>query len=158
MVTAGTLYKRPVFTGANGLTLLRNELLKTIERFDWDLRAWVVFPNHYHFVAVSPDEGNSLRRLVQAIHSQTARQVNQLDQEPGRKVWFQYWDTCITFDQSYFARIHYVITNPVKHGFVQNAADYSYGCARWIEDREKMSFLRRVRSYRCDKVRVNDDF
>lgn len=158
MVTAGTLHKQPVFRGATRLSLLRDELLRTIERFNWDLRAWAVFPNHYHLVAVSPDDGDSLRALIQAFHSATARGVNKLDQEPGRKVWFQYWDTCIAHDSSYFARMHYVITNPVKHGIVQNADDYLYGCSRWIEEREQKSFLSRVRSYRCDTVRVVDDF
>ena len=34
-----------------------------------------------------------------ALHSLTAREVNRLDANPGRKVWHNYWDTELTYEK-----------------------------------------------------------
>jgi len=53
MVTAGTYYKAPFFRGADRLKYLCGMLLEFAEKYAWQLQAWAVFPNHYHFVALS---------------------------------------------------------------------------------------------------------
>jgi len=53
MVTAGTYLKQPIFRGAQRLECLCDLLLELAEKYGWDLQAWAVFPNHYHFVALS---------------------------------------------------------------------------------------------------------
>jgi len=114
--------------------------------------------NHYHFVAASPKDATSLRRMIGALHTLTARDVNLLDGAPDRPIWFQFWDTCLTYPASYFARLHYVMDNPVKHGLVTAAEDYEFCSAREFKARATPAFARRVLSYRCDRVTVADDF
>ena len=41
-------------------------------------------------------------------NSTTAHEVNQLDGVKGRKVWHNFWDKQITFENSYWARLNYV--------------------------------------------------
>ena len=65
--------------------------------------------------------GGSLRDLVREIHSRTAIALNRHDATPGRKVWHNFWDTRLTHERSYFARLNYVHQNPVKHGLVTAA-------------------------------------
>jgi putative transposase len=124
MVTAGTYRKEDLFRTPERLTILQDHLLSLAPAYGWQLQAWAVFSNHYHFVALSPGDANSLRSLVRHLHSITARQVNSLDHTPGRKVWFEYWDTHLTYERSYLARLNYVHQNPVRHGLVTTAADY----------------------------------
>src|SRR6185295_13265442 len=41
-----------------------------------------------------------------------------IDNATGRQVWYNFWDTKLTFENSYLARLNYVHQNPVKHGLV----------------------------------------
>ena len=158
MVTAGTYRKRPLLCSEEKLDLVRDALLEVAGHYGWRLQAWAVLPNHYHFVAVAPDEPESLSSFIRHLHSDTARRLNRLDDASGRRVWYQYWENMITFERSYLARLKYVHFNPVKHGLVQEPTAYRWCSAKWFEVNASASFVRTVRSFRIDRVRVADDF
>ena len=67
-----------------------------------------------------------LDRFISSFHKFTASQWNRSENKPGRKVWYNYWDTCIRSEEDYLARLKYVFWNPVKHGLAQNPEDYRY--------------------------------
>jgi len=90
MVTAGTYRKAPLFDSPWALDFLHNTLLDVCEKHGWKLQAWAVFPNHYHFVANSPPDSNTLRALIRELHSLTARGLNIHVGDTGRKVWHEY--------------------------------------------------------------------
>jgi putative transposase len=50
MVTGATLHKDHAFNTAEKLSLVENELLTLAKIYEWQLEAWAVFVNHYHFV------------------------------------------------------------------------------------------------------------
>ncbi len=50
MVTTGTYHKAHIFCDADRLTCLESSLLALAREYDWELEAWAVFSNHYHFV------------------------------------------------------------------------------------------------------------
>jgi len=158
MVTAGTYQKAPYFRREQRLTLLCEGLLRLTREHGWQLQAWAVFPNHYHFVATSPPEAQSLRALLRRLHAGTAKEINQLDHAPGRKVWFEYWDTRITNERSYFARLNYVHRNAVHHELVREPTLYAWCSAGWFAREAPASFRRTVMQFPCDRVRVVDDF
>jgi len=158
MVTAGTLHKEMFFKGADRLGLLQNHLFSLSEKFGWELQAWALFPNHYHFIAKAPDDAKTLKILVRQFHSLTARELNQLDNLSGRKVWFQYWDTCLTYEKSYYARLNYVMNNPVRHGLASVASAYRFCSAGWFETESDQGFVNKVRSFQYDQVRLQDEF
>ncbi|HEV2224220.1 MAG TPA: transposase, partial [Candidatus Acidoferrales bacterium] len=114
MVTAGTYQKQPFFSSAKRLTYLHDSLLHFAARYGWRLEAWTVFPNHYHFIAISPKKAATLPRFISHLHTFTAKEINRDDEAPGRKVWFQYWDSRITYQRSYLARLSYVHSNAVR--------------------------------------------
>jgi putative transposase len=133
-------------------------LLNTAEKHSWKLQAWAVFPNHYHFVAISPGDAPSLRTLIQELHSLTAREINRLDRTPSRKVWFEYWDSRITFEKSYFARLSYVHQNAIHHGLVSLARDYPWCSAAWFERTANTGLYRTIASFTGKGVKVRDDY
>src|SRR5271169_3606666 len=90
MVTCGTYLKQHHFRGDKRLSFLCDALLRVAAEYEWNLQAWAVFSNHYHFVALSPPQPENLRDLLKKFHSETALQANHRDGAPGRQVWFQY--------------------------------------------------------------------
>jgi len=157
VVTAGTYRKEHHFAEVERLTLLHDTLLEVAEEFDLLLEAWAIFSNHYHYVGRFDSE-EKLELLTRKLHAVTSRQVNRMDQAPGRKVWFSYWQTKLTFEESYLARLHYVHHNPVHHGLVREAKSYPYCSASWFEKNADPSWYKVVTSFPIDRVSVPDDF
>lgn len=158
MVTAGTYEKRFYFNTPARLTLLQDRLHSCATELGWTLQAWAVMANHYHFIAGSPDEPSSLRRFLNKLHMTTAKAVNQLDQTSGRKIWFEYWDTHLTFERSYLARLRYVHENPVHHRIVSDAQQYRWCSAAHFAETAPHSFGRTVAAMPIDNLEVKDDF
>ena len=158
MVTAATFYKQSIYDSPSKLNQLQNTLFDVVQAYGWELQAWALFTNHYHFVARSPEDDVSLKRLIQRLHSQSARLINQIDRSPGRRVWFQYWDTCLTYESSYYARLNYVHNNPVKHGLVPVAEQYPFCSAKWFREDAEEELYDKVISVPYDRVNVRDDF
>jgi putative transposase len=101
---------------------------------------------------------STLRQLVRHLHSDTARTINAEDSAPGRRIWFEYHDTHLTFEKSYLARLNYVMNNPVKHGLVPVATQYPWCSAGWFEQHAVPSFYKRITQLNTDQVQVPDDF
>lgn len=158
MVTGATLHKQHFFRGCERLSLLQENLLKFFVYYGWEVSAWAVFSNHYHVVAKSPESAKSLSDLLKQFHAQASKAVNALDGVAGRQVLYQYRDKCLTYEKSYFARLNYVNQNAVKHGLVRTAADYPYCSAARFQQHFRSAFLRKLASYKYDRVKEWDDF
>ena len=161
MVTAGTYLKEHFFRGEDRLDHLEGLLLSLARHYRWDIEAWAVFSNHYHFVAHSPPDGTnatSLRTFLSRLHTQTAIEVNKQDGTPGRKVWYNFWDSRLTYEKSYLARLHYVHGNPVRHKLVPVAHQYPWCSAAWFERTASPAMVQTIYSFKIDKVEVLDDF
>lgn len=158
LVTAGTLHKQHLFHGNERLQLLQKELFASVEAHGWDLQAWALFSNHYHFIAQAPANATSLRSILRRLHSATSRELNRMDKQHGKQVWFQFWDTCLTYEASYYARLNYVHNNAVHHGLVADAMQYEFCSAAWFAARAAPAFYRKVRSYKYDTIKIEDDF
>jgi putative transposase len=160
-VTASTYQKARHFCGAKRLRVLHRGLLTVTGKFGWQLEAWAVFSNHYHFVAHSPvnaDEASSLSTMLSLLHVKIAEWVNRLDATPGRRVWFNFWDTRLTHQRSYLARLNYVHQNTVKHGLVPVAWQYQWCSAAWFERSASPALVKSIYRFKIDRVSVADDF
>ena len=129
IITGGTLYKQHLFNRGRSLRILESLRFKAARSFGWALEAWALLSDHYHLIASGHDEPRALSRWMQRVHSLSAEAINGIDNCRGRRVWYQYWDTCLTFEASYWAKLNYVTNNPVKHGFVDTASNYPYNQA-----------------------------
>jgi putative transposase len=137
LVTAGTYLKKHHFRTPAFLDWLQDELLSVAHEFGWELETWAVFSNHYHFVGHSPsscDVATSLSNMLAALHRRTSGPINQVENRSAQKVWYNFWDTKLTYHKSYLARLNYVHQNPVKHGLVPVANQYPWCSARWFEE------------------------
>ncbi len=160
-ITASTWQKARLFHDAMRLDLLHDALLAHAQSFGWQLEAWAVFSNHYHFVARPAKDGmvrDDLGKLVKALHERTARELNETDKTPGRRVWNNYWDTHLTYEASYRARLNYVMQNPVKHGVVKVANQYPWCSAAWFERMNAGSWVQTIYRFKTDQLKIDDDY
>ena len=158
IVTGSLLYNKQLLTDNKRKTLICEILFERASHWKWELEAWAILDNHYHFIARAPENVHTLENLIRQFHSKSAVELNRLDKTLGRKVWYNYWDTCITLETSYHARLHYVHLNPVKHGLIENAEDYSFCSYRWFLEKADKSFQNTVMSQPIDRVDVFDGF
>ena len=158
IVTAGTYGKEHHFAASERRDALEAALLNLAAEAGWQLEAWAVFSNHYHFVGQAEDGCDSLADWIARLHRRTATTVNEFDRCPGRRVWFNYWDTQLTFEKSYLARLNYVHQNPVRHGLVRVANQYRWSSAAWFERTATRAQVATIYGFKIDKVNVQDDF
>jgi putative transposase len=158
MVTAGTFQKAHLLSSGPRLDFFMDLLFSCATEFGWSLHAWAALSNHYHFLASSSRDPASLKKMLSKLHTLSAREFNLRDQTPGRRVWFQYFDTHITYPASYYARLKYVHENPVHHGVVSRAANYSWCSASWFERTVNASFFKTVQTFKTDRINAQDSF
>jgi putative transposase len=157
MVTAATLGHEHFFAERRRLEVLQRGLLKLATEFGWHLEAWAVFSNHYHFVAHSPTDATTLGLMLGRLHAKTAGWINRLDGQPGRKVWHNFWDTRLSYEASYMARLNYAHQNAVRHGLVPAANLYPFCSASWFERTAAPAQVKTIYGFKIDRISVRDE-
>ncbi len=158
IVTGSTENKKLLFNTEPKLDLLQSTLLRLSQESCWQVEAWACFANHYHFIARATESAGSLKQMVQQLHAETADGLNAMDRVSSRNVWFNFYDTQLTYHNSYMARLNYVHQNPVKHRLVQVANRYPWCSAAWFERTATPAQVKTVYSFKTDHIKVIDDF
>jgi putative transposase len=138
--------------------VLQRGLLSLANEFGWQIEAWAIFANHYHFVAHSPPDATSLSTMLKILHVKTAEWINQRDKRPGRNVWYNFWETKLTNQRAYLVRLNYVHQNAVKHGLVPVACQYPWCSAAWFERSASPAMVKSIYRFKIDKVSVEDEY
>ena len=82
-VTAGTYLKEHYFKDRQRVRVLHRGLLTVAQDSGWQLEAWAVFSNHYHFVGHSPGDGaTSLSHMLGRL---TKRQPSGSTKKTARR-------------------------------------------------------------------------
>ncbi len=157
MVTSATYLKEHFFRSRQRLSFLHDLLLGLGTRYGWEFLQWCALSNHYHLLAYSK-KPKTLQRLIQHLHSETARFVNRLDRSPGQKVWHNYWETRITHQTSLLARAKYTKDNAVKHGLVGCSEDYEWCSARYFSQTASSGFQEVISRFKTERLNIYDDF
>ena len=95
----------------------------------YDLRAWVVMPNHAH-VVVWPHPEHTLSSILHSWKSYTSKEANKLLHREGESFWqaesFDHW---IRDDEERTRLVAYVENNPVKARLCQRQEDWKWSSA-----------------------------
>jgi len=156
MITSGTCQKRHFYEAPADLDLLQSQLFAIAKEHSIVLHAWCLLVNHYHLVVDAMS--GTIQPFIRHLHSVAAIELNRRQGAPGRKVWFQYFDTMITSQRSYFARLKYVHENAVHHGVAMNAMNYRWCSASWFVDQAPRGFVRAVCDASLNHVSVPDEY
>ncbi|TET23338.1 hypothetical protein CEE36_02990 [candidate division TA06 bacterium B3_TA06] len=159
-ITASTYQKKPFLSSHESKSRLLESIIKGCDKSNWLLEDWVILDNHYHLMLQAPEEDPDLSKMISEIHRFTALWIkkNALEAKSAKRIFWNYWDRCITHERSYFARLNYIYFNPVKHGYVPNPEDYPHGSYYYRIKTEEERLKKLQQDYPWGRVNVNDDF
>jgi putative transposase len=126
-ITAATYHHQPLLDD-NLKGYLHQLIQATFEEHGWQLEHWVILDDHYHLLAQS-QHGRDLPRIIGKIHNLSAQWINQrypAERREYKKVWHNYWDYCPRDEREYLTRLCYLLTNPIKHGYVERLSDWEW--------------------------------
>jgi putative transposase len=126
MLTASTYNKIPLMQSQQRKQDWTNAFREAARMYQWQIIAWVVLNNHYHALLRSPENVETLSKFIASYHKYTAHKWNAEDEMNERKVWWNYWDTCIRSEYDLYNRLSYIFWNPVKHELVQTPEEYAF--------------------------------
>jgi putative DNA methylase len=105
------------------------------------LSAWVVMPNHIHFLATQC-EGIEWSYILHSIKSYTASEANKILHRRGRFWQKEAFDRFIR-DSDHFAKVVvYIENNPVKAGLCKRPSEWRFSSAWWraqLEEKKKIA-------------------
>jgi len=139
-ITARTLQAKRLFNNDKKLNIIATRLNRVIKKFDLVVHAWVVLANHYH-ILLTLNKAKELSELVRFINGGSAYELNKMDREKGRQVWWNYWDTCVRDEEGFYKRFNYIHHNPVKHGYVVMNGNYRYSSYNYYKEKFGEKFL-----------------
>ncbi|HEX9986657.1 MAG TPA: transposase [Thermoanaerobaculia bacterium] len=156
-VTGATYLKQRLLLAPDAREYFQELLFAFAVEEECRLQAWAILANHYHLVISAP-EGARLKRMLSRLHSKSALGLNRKDGVTGRKVWYQFRDTELTFERSWLTRLRYVHENAVHHGLVRDALEYRWCSAAWFRRTAETAFVKTVATMKIDAVSVYDEF
>jgi putative transposase len=121
--------RQPTFFKQNDYKLYLTILKEQCDKFDAEVWAYCLMPNHVHLVVV-PNTEDSMRKAIGETHRRYTRAINE------RMEWRGYlWQgrfASFPLDESYLlATVRYVELNPVKAGLVASPEQYMWSSARF---------------------------
>ena len=110
--------------------LVVRELIRTEQEGWLQSLAWVVMPDHFHWL-VQLRRG-TLATVVRRTKSRSAQAVNRATGRTGA-LWQQgFHDRAIRRDEDLLAVARYIVLNPVRAGLVSRVGDYPLWDAVWV--------------------------
>jgi putative transposase len=100
--------------------------------------AWVVLPDHLHCLWTLPDGDADFSGRWKSIKTWFSKSLPATEQRSAvnirrgeRGIWQRrYWEHTIRDDRDYAVHMDYIHFNPVKHGYVDHAADWPFSSFR----------------------------
>ncbi len=142
--TANLLERRGNDLLVREIDLLRRCIARERARRPFTTLAWVVLPEHMHWIwrlpEGDPDFATRWRRIKTDFSlgiAKNERRCSVRHKRRERGIWQRrYWEHAIRDETDLHRHVDYVHFNPVKHGLVDQAEDWPHSsCRRYLEIR-----------------------
>jgi len=98
----------------------------------YDLRAWIVMPNHIHLLLHVGDA--PLSKIVKELKRYTAREANKILRQEGAFWTEDYYDTYMRDAEHELKTRRYLENNPVKALLVREPKEWPWSSARFRDE------------------------
>jgi putative transposase len=106
--------------------MLLDALKRVKKRFGFNLKAWVILPDHLHLMLKPGDADYS--KVIFSLKKGLSLEFKKRGQlRQGDKLWQdRFWESMIKDDQHHEKCVDYIHFNPVKHGLVKAPIDWEH--------------------------------
>ena len=130
LVTAVTHARRRVFNEWYVARALVVELRRVTDEQRVDTLAWVIMPNHFHWLIVLREA--ALEEVLMRVKSRSAIAINRLLGSHGRLWQPGFHDHALRQEEDIQHVARYLVANPLRAGLVKRLGDYPLWNAVWI--------------------------
>ena len=124
-ISAHTVDSINIFNTTDHSTIWLDIFTKLIHEYKVEVSAWVLLPDHYHFLAYFK-QSTLIPQFIKRLHGGTSIKLNKFDDQRGRSIWYSYWDRCVRDEHDYWMKFNYIHYNPIKHGYVKSIDDWEF--------------------------------
>ncbi len=143
--TLVTYHRLPIFKSPESVDLFYDALNYTSARMPFESIAYVILPDHLHFVWSLPERSSDYSTRWRLIKSYFTRYYAGKDeamisasrkQKMEQAVWQRrFWEHLIRDETDLANHIEYIHFNPIKHGYVNCLADWKYSSfLKYVEE------------------------
>jgi len=130
LLTTVTRHRQPLFNDFHLGRLLVNELRSAHEQQLVASLAWVVMPDHLHWLI---QLGNtSLEQLMKRVKARSALAINRAQGTTGALWQAGFHDRAARQEEDIQQIARYVLANPLRAGLIERLADYPLWDAIWL--------------------------
>jgi putative transposase len=130
LITTVTLDRRPLFDDWYIGRMLVTELKNATEKNYAETLAWVVMPDHLHWLMIPGAE--ALDAVIRRIKSRSAIAANRHMGTNGPVWQHGYYDHALRKTEDIRTVARYLIANPLRAGLVKHIGDYPLWDTRWL--------------------------
>lgn len=126
-----TQNRRPLFAEEKNVALLRETLRRVKDLYPFTMHAYVFLPDHFHLLIFVPETTNISKLMQSWQRNFTVNYKKAHGITESVHLWLRgFWDHVIRDAEDYERHFHYIHYNPVKHGYVRRAGEYSHSSFR----------------------------
>lgn len=130
MVTTRLVDSRQTFKDWRLGRLVVNELRLAHEQDIAHSLAWVVMPDHLHWLFEL--RSGTLDRVVQRVKSKSGIALNKATGSSGQVWQTGYHDTALRDHDDLKGFARYILANPIRAGLAKNVRDYPLWDCKWL--------------------------
>lgn len=131
MVTTVTAGRVPVFKDLFAGRMVVREMMRLQEEGSVESLAWVVMPDHLHWLLVLA-ENSALSKVVQQLKGRSAHGVNHYLGRGGSLWQKAFHDHAVRKDEDVRKLARYIVANPLRAGLVKRVDEYPLWDAVWL--------------------------
>jgi len=130
LLTTVVRHRKPLFADLHLARPLVQELRAAHDKQLVSSLAWVVMPDHLHWLVQLGDIG--LDRLMKEVKARSALAINRARGEAG-PLWQEgFHDRALRQEEDVQKVARYLLANPLRAGLVERLGDYSLWDAVWL--------------------------
>jgi putative transposase len=114
--------RRPLFADVSAGAWVRDQLLRTADRFEFSITAYCVMHDHVHVLTEGTREDANLIKFVSGWKQRTGYDWKRRTGDP---LWQEgFFDHVLRDHEDERGVIRYILENPVRAGYVESPRDY----------------------------------
>nr|WP_180205277.1 transposase [Pseudomonas sp. SbOxS1]NYU05327.1 transposase [Pseudomonas sp. SbOxS1] len=130
LITTVIHARQPIFSDWRLGRLVVAELRRAHESGLVNSIAWVVMPDHFHWLMQLHD--SNLGSVIGATKARSTQSVNKMIGRHGPLWQTSYHDRAIRDGEDLLPFARYIVTNPLRAGLVEKIGDYPLWDASWL--------------------------